>query len=52
MHRDGHGLQPGRIADVVLVEAENVQDALLRGPRREVVVAGGRVVVDGGELLL
>lgn len=52
VHRDGHGLQAGRIADVVLVEAENVQDALLRGPRREVVVAGGRVVVDAGELLL
>jgi hypothetical protein len=29
-----------------------VQDALVRAPRRELVVAGGQVVVDDGELLV
>ncbi|MDQ4501548.1 amidohydrolase family protein [Sinomonas sp. ASV322] len=48
--RDVHDLVPGARADIVLLDAENPQDALLRTPRREVVVAGGRVVVDGGEL--
>ncbi|ATG50607.1 cytosine deaminase [Brachybacterium vulturis] len=52
VHRDQHELAPGSRADVVLLEAENVQDALLRTPRRELVLAGGRVVVEGGELTL
>lgn len=52
VHRAQHDLVPGSRADVVLVDAENVQDALLRAPRRELVLAGGRVVVEGGELRL
>lgn len=52
VHRDQHELVPGSRADVVLMEAENVQDALLRTPRRELVLAGGRVVVEGGELTI
>ncbi|ACQ79709.1 N-isopropylammelide isopropylaminohydrolase [Beutenbergia cavernae DSM 12333] len=52
VHRSVHDLVPGARADVVLLDAENVPDALMRAPRREVVVAGGRVVVDGGELLV
>lgn len=52
VHRDQHDLAPGSRADVVLVDAENVQDALLRGPRRDTVIAGGRVVVRGGELTI
>jgi cytosine deaminase len=35
----------------VLVDAENLPDALLRAPRRELVVAGGRVVAEAGELV-
>lgn len=49
--REVHDLAVGALADVVLLDAENVPDALVRGPRREVVVAGGRVVVRDGELL-
>lgn len=51
VHRDQHDLLPGSRADVVLVDAENVQDALIRAPRRDVVVAGGQVVVNEGVLL-
>ncbi|MEU4195687.1 amidohydrolase [Kribbella sp. NPDC026611] len=50
VHRATHGLVEGARADVVLVDAENVPDALVRAPRRETVVAGGRVVVHNAEL--
>lgn len=49
--RERHDLIPGARADVVLLDAENVPDALVRVPRREVVVASGRVVVRDGELV-
>lgn len=52
VHRASHGLEVGNRADVVLIDAENVPDALVRTPRREVVVAGGRVVVADGELVV
>lgn len=52
VHRDVHDLAPGARADIVLIDAENVPDALVRAPRREVVVAGGRVVAREGELLV
>ncbi|TCO26510.1 cytosine deaminase [Kribbella steppae] len=52
VHRDGHTLTPGSRADVVLLDAENVPDALVRAPRRDTVVAGGRVVVHNAELLV
>lgn len=52
VHRERHGLEVGAPADVVLVDAENAQDALVRTPRRETVVSRGRVVLDGGELLV
>ncbi|MFC7876966.1 amidohydrolase, partial [Isoptericola sp. NPDC057391] len=42
--RDVHDLVVGAPADVVLVDAENVPDAVVRAPRRALVVAGGRVV--------
>ncbi len=35
----------GDRADIVLVDAENPMDALVRTPRRELVIAGGRVLV-------
>lgn len=37
-------LTPGARADIVLVDAENVMDALVRTPPREVVIGGGRVL--------
>ena len=49
--RDQHDLSPGSRGDVVLVDAENLPDALLRAPRRELVVAKGRIVAEAGELL-
>jgi cytosine deaminase len=52
VHRDLHGLVPGARADVVLLDAENTPDALVRAPRRALVLAGGRVVVRDGELLV
>jgi cytosine deaminase len=46
-----HDLVVGAPADVVLVDAENVPDAVVRAPRRELVVAAGRVVARAGEVL-
>ncbi|GIG24102.1 amidohydrolase family protein [Cellulomonas denverensis] len=40
-----HDLVVGGRADVVLLDAENPMDALVRTPPREVVVAGGRALV-------
>lgn len=51
VHRPVHDLVPGARADLVLLDAENVPDAIVRGPRRNLVVAGGRVVVRDGELV-
>jgi cytosine deaminase len=50
VHRENHALAPGARADVVLIDAENVPDVLVRAPRRDVVIAGGQVVVHHGEL--
>src|SRR6478752_760951 len=52
VHRAQHDLTAGSRADIVLLDAENVPDALVRAPRRRLVVAGGRVVVRDGELLI
>ncbi|GAB2474478.1 amidohydrolase family protein [Jatrophihabitans fulvus] len=50
--RTTHDIVAGARADIVLVDAENVPDALVRVPRREVVVAGGRLVVVDGDLVI
>jgi len=50
--RPVHDLVPGAPADVVLLDAENVPDAVVRAPRRALVVAGGRVVARDGEVLV
>ena len=50
--RETHDLVVGARADVVLVDAENVPDAVVRAPRRDLVVAGGRVVVRDGEVVI
>ncbi len=39
-----NALQPGDRADIVLVDAENAMDALVRTPPRESVIGGGRVL--------
>lgn len=52
VHRDSHGFTPGARADIVLLDAENAPDVLVRAPRREFVIAGGQVVVRDGELLV
>lgn len=52
VHRAQHGLEAGCRADIVLIDAENVPDALVRAPRRELVIAGGRFVVESGELTI
>ncbi|MBD5787887.1 amidohydrolase family protein [Cellulosimicrobium terreum] len=50
--RDVHDLVVGAPADVVLVDAENVPDAVVRAPGRTLVVAGGRVVARDGDVLV
>lgn len=52
VHRGTHDIVAGARADIVLLDAENVQDALVRAPRRQLVLAGGRVAVQDGELRL
>lgn len=52
VHRDRRDLAPGCRADLVLLDAQNVPDALVRTPPREIVVAGGRVVVDETRLII
>ncbi len=52
VHRGAHDLTVDAPGDVVLVDAENVPDALVRSPRRELVISAGRVVVREGEVLV
>jgi cytosine deaminase len=41
---DGYGLEPGCAADLVLVPASTVGEAVVAHPPRSLVVKGGRVV--------
>ena len=41
---DTHDLVPGARADIVLMDAENPMDALVRAPQRELVLGAGRVL--------
>ncbi|MDF2848830.1 MAG: amidohydrolase family protein [Oerskovia sp.] len=50
--RPVHDLVEGARADVVLVDAENTMDAVVRAPVRALVVAGGQVVARDGEVLV
>ncbi|WP_243754018.1 amidohydrolase family protein [Labedaea rhizosphaerae] len=50
--RQRHDITPGARADIVLIDAENVPDALVRVPSRKLVLAGGRVVARDGEVLV
>lgn len=42
--REAHDLVVGSRADIVLVDAENPMDALVRAPAREIVIGGGRLL--------
>lgn len=44
VHREVHDIVAGARADLVLIDAENVPDAVVRAPRRDLVISGGRVV--------
>jgi cytosine deaminase len=46
-----HGLHPGARADLVLVEARSLAEAVVVRPPRRVVVSGGRIVARDGVLL-
>ena len=46
-----YGLAPGCRADLVLVQAQNVAEAVVARPSRQCVVAGGHVVAREGRLL-
>ena len=46
-----YGLQPGCIADLVLVRAETAGEAVVMHPAREWVIKRGRVVAQGGKCL-
>jgi cytosine deaminase len=48
---DGHGLAPGSLADLVLVRAETVAEAVVARPVRALVVSAGRVVAREGALV-
>lgn len=50
VHREAHDLVVGAPADIVLLDAQNVPDALVRVLRRELVIARGVVVAERGEL--
>ena len=44
--RSEHDLKVGAVADVVLVDAVNVPEALVEAPARRLVIAGGVIVAD------
>lgn len=48
---EAYGLAPGCRADLVLVDAQTVAEAVVARPVRRLVVAGGRIVARDGALL-
>jgi len=52
MGAEDHGLDVGCRADLVLVEAETAAEAVCYHPPRQLVMAGGRIVVEDGRSLL
>lgn len=47
----GHGLSPGCQADLILLAAENIPDAICRRPPRRCVIRRGRIVAREGRFL-
>lgn len=52
VHREQHDLVAGARADIVLLDAENTPDAIVRTPVRELVISGGRVVARAGRVVV
>ncbi|MFC0673871.1 amidohydrolase family protein [Brachybacterium hainanense] len=52
VHREVHDIAAGARADIVLIDAQNVPDAIVRAPRRELVIANGRVVARAGDVVI
>ncbi|WP_120522079.1 amidohydrolase [Arthrobacter celericrescens] len=50
--REQHDLVAGARADIVLLDAENVPDVLVRCPQRRLALSGGRVVARDGDVLV
>ena len=48
---EAYGLAPGDRADLVLVDAQTVAQAVVARPVRQLVVAGGRIVARHGQLI-
>lgn len=48
----GYGLHPGAAADLVLVEAETVAEAVAQHPGGRITLKAGRVVADGGRVFV
>ncbi len=48
---EGHGLEPGARADLVLVEARSLAETVVARPARRLVVSAGRVVARDGVLV-
>lgn len=48
---ENHDITVGSRADLVLLDAERTEDAVVRAPARQVVIAGGRIVVNDGDLI-
>ena len=51
MALEGYGLEPGCLADLVLVEARNLPETVVLCPPRQLVVKGGKVVARDGHAL-
>lgn len=52
MGADGYGLDPGCVADLVLVDAETLAEAVVEHPTRRLVMKRGRVVAEHGRLAI
>ena len=47
---EGYGIAEGNRADIVVLEAASINDAISRIARRRAVVKGGRLVAQNGTL--
>lgn len=52
VHRASQELAAGARADIVLLDAENCADAIVRAPVRDLVISGGRVVARAGQVVI
>jgi cytosine/creatinine deaminase len=52
MALEGYGLEPGCVADLLLVPGEALADVVVSRPAKRTVIKGGRIVVRDGEPLV